>query len=189
MDAIIACIDSGRYGGHLLFGVTASGKTEVYLRCIERALALGKTSLVLLPEIALTTQVMNIFKSRFGDRVAVLHSALSAGERCDEWIRIDEGEAKVVLGARSAVFAPLPNIGLVIVDGARIQLQAGHPTALQRERDGHLSSKTLQCGFGPGQRDTVHRELLPCQAGDLQIAYDGQSSGAPPYAQGGSCGS
>lgn len=116
VDVITNCIQSGKYAGHLLFGVTASGKTEVYLRCIKRALQLGKTCLVLLPEIALTTQVMNIFKSRLGSQVAVLHSALSAGERCDEWARISEGEAKVVLGARSAVFAPLANLGLIIVD-------------------------------------------------------------------------
>lgn len=116
VDEITSAMESGRYRGHLLFGVTASGKTEVYLRCIERALELGRSSLVLLPEIALTTQVMNIFKSRLGDAVAVLHSALSAGERCDEWSRISEGEAKVVLGARSAVFAPVKNLGLVIVD-------------------------------------------------------------------------
>ncbi|MGB9620618.1 MAG: replication restart helicase PriA, partial [Armatimonadota bacterium] len=100
----------------LLYGVTASGKTEVYLRCIERALNLGRASLVLLPEIALTTQVMNIFRSRLGDEVAVMHSGLSPGERCDEWVRIERGEARVVLGARSAVFAPLQNLGLVIVD-------------------------------------------------------------------------
>lgn len=116
VTAITGTIDSGAYRGHLLFGVTASGKTEVYLRCIEHALAQDRTSLVLLPEIALTTQVMNIFKSRFGAQVAVLHSALSDGERCDEWVRVSEGDAKVVLGARSAVFAPLENIGLVIVD-------------------------------------------------------------------------
>lgn len=116
VGSICDCINSKSYHGHLLFGVTASGKTEVYLRCIDHVLAAGKTALILLPEIALTTQVMNIFKSRFGDQVAVLHSALSAGERCDEWIRIEEGEARVVLGARSAVFAPLSNIGLVVVD-------------------------------------------------------------------------
>lgn len=116
VERICASIDAGSYRGHLLFGVTASGKTEVYLRCIERALQLGRTSLVLLPEIALTTQVMNIFKTRFGQQVAVLHSALSAGERCDEWTRVTCGEAKVVLGARSAVFAPVENLGLVVVD-------------------------------------------------------------------------
>ena len=116
VNEITAAIDTNTYNGFLLHGVTASGKTEVYLRCIERALSMGKTSLILLPEIALTTQVMNIFKSRLGDRVAVLHSALSAGERCDEWRRINDGEARVVLGARSAVFAPLKNLGLVVVD-------------------------------------------------------------------------
>ena len=116
VDEITGAVDSGKFTPFLLFGVTASGKTEVYLRAIEKALSLGRTTLVLLPEIALTTQVMNIFKSRFGDEVAVLHSALSAGERFDEWVRIQSGEARIVLGARSAVFAPLENIGLVIVD-------------------------------------------------------------------------
>ena len=116
VEAITASIDGGCYRAHLLHGVTASGKTEVYLRCIEHALSLGRTSLVLLPEIAITTQVMNIFKSRFGDAAAVLHSSLGAGERCDEWIRAAEGRARVVLGARSAVFAPLDDIGLVVVD-------------------------------------------------------------------------
>ena len=116
VDEIISEVNAAKYQGNLLYGVTASGKTEVYLRCIERALELGKTSLVLLPEIALTTQIMNIFKTRFGDLVAVLHSGLSDGERFDEWARIEQGEAKVVLGARSAVFAPLQNLGLVFVD-------------------------------------------------------------------------
>lgn len=143
VNEIIAAIDSGAYRGHLLFGVTAGGKTEVYLRCIEHALAKGKTSLVLLPEIALTTHIMNIFKSRFGDDVAVLHSGLSAGERCDEWSRADAGEAKVVLGARSAVFAPLRNLGLVIVDeehesSYKQDIQPrynGRDTAIRRAQD------------------------------------------------------
>jgi len=116
VSRICASIDAGGFRAHLLRGVTASGKTEVYLRCIEHVLALGKTVLVLLPEIALTTQVMNIFKSRFGGQVAVMHSALSSGERADEWMRIAEGEARIAMGARSAVFAPLSDIGLVIVD-------------------------------------------------------------------------
>lgn len=116
VDAVCAAIDERSYAGYLLFGVTASGKTEVYLRCVEHALAQGRTCLLLLPEIAITTQVMNKFKSRFGDRVAVMHSALSAGERFDEWMRVYAGEASVVLGARSAAFAPLRNLGLVVVD-------------------------------------------------------------------------
>jgi primosomal protein N' (replication factor Y) len=101
----------------LLFGVTGSGKTEVYLDAVGRTLALGRTALILLPEIGLTAQVLDLFKARFGaDEVAVLHSALSLGERHDEWRRIQSGEARVVVGARSAVFAPVPDLGLIILD-------------------------------------------------------------------------
>jgi primosomal protein N' (replication factor Y) len=100
----------------LLYGVTASGKTEVYLRAIAETRRRGRAALVLVPEIALTAQVVDTFRARIGDRVAVLHSALSAGERRDEWQRIGRGEADVVVGARSAVFAPLDNVGLIVVD-------------------------------------------------------------------------
>jgi primosomal protein N' (replication factor Y) len=103
----------------LLLGVTGSGKTEVYLQAAQRALDLGKTVLVLVPEISLTPQTVRRFKSRFAamqDQVAVLHSNLSQGERFDEWHRIRKGIAKIVIGARSAVFAPLPNLGLILVD-------------------------------------------------------------------------
>lgn len=116
LEAIKSGIDAQKHEVLLMHGVTASGKTEVYLRAIEYARDKGLRSLVLLPEISLTTQVLNIFKGRFGDRVAVLHSMLSAGERFDEWMRAQNGEVDVVLGARSAVFAPIDNIGLVIVD-------------------------------------------------------------------------
>ncbi len=100
----------------LLFGVTGSGKTEVYLDCIERTLQTGKTAIMLVPEISLTPQVMRIFRSRFGDEVALLHSGLSDGERFDEWRRLLNGEAHVAVGARSAIFAPLCDIGLIVID-------------------------------------------------------------------------
>lgn len=100
----------------LLFGVTGSGKTEVYMQAIARTLEEGKSAIVLVPEIALTPQTVNRFASRFGKTVAVLHSSLSDGERHDEWHRIRRGEAKVVVGPRSAVFAPVQQLGLMIVD-------------------------------------------------------------------------
>lgn len=101
---------------YLLHGVTGSGKTEVYMHCMQKILASGKTGIMLVPEISLTPQVLMNFRSRFGDKVAILHSGLSAGERFDEWERILFGEAKIVIGARSAIFAPLKNIGLIVID-------------------------------------------------------------------------
>ncbi len=100
----------------LLHGVTASGKTQVYIRLIQEALARGRTALLLVPEIALTPQIMAKFTAYFGDSVAMLHSALRLTERYDQWKRIRRGEVKVVLGTRSAVFAPLENLGLIIMD-------------------------------------------------------------------------
>ncbi len=100
----------------LLHGVTGSGKTEVYMHLIERELSQGKNALLLVPEISLTPQIMANFKARFGDFVALLHSGLSAGERFDEWKRIFSGQARIVVGARSAVFAPVENLGIIIID-------------------------------------------------------------------------
>ena len=101
---------------YLLHGVTGSGKTEVYMELIEGMLSLGKTSIVLVPEISLTPQMVNRFKSRFKENIAILHSRLSEGEKYDEYRRISRGEVSIVIGARSAVFAPLKNIGLIVID-------------------------------------------------------------------------
>ena len=115
VEAITAAMDNGG-GRFLLNGVTGSGKTEVYMRAIRHALDAGRTAIVLVPEIALTPQMVSWFHGRFGDLAAVLHSGLSAGEKFDEWRRIRFGEARVVVGARSAIFAPLTDIGAIIVD-------------------------------------------------------------------------
>ena len=100
----------------LLFGVTGSGKTSVFLKLIEEVINDGKEVIVMVPEIALTPQTLSIFYSHFGDSVAVFHSALSAGERIDEWKRVKNGEAKIAIGTRSAVFAPFSNLGLIVID-------------------------------------------------------------------------
>ena len=107
---------SGKDETFLLHGVTGSGKTEVYMTIIEQAIQNGKTAIMLVPEISLTPQMMQRFNSRFPNQVAVLHSGLSEGERYDEWDRIFNNQVKVVLGARSAIFAPLENLGVIIID-------------------------------------------------------------------------
>jgi len=112
---IVAQIQSRQFGVTLLYGVTGSGKTEVYIQAIHETLAQGKGAIVLLPEIALTAQTVQRFKVRFGE-VAVMHSGLSAAQRHAQWQSIRSGEAQVVVGARSAVFAPLPKLGLIVVD-------------------------------------------------------------------------
>lgn len=116
LQQITSCIETHRFETHLLHGITGSGKTEVYLQAIERALACGKGAIVLVPEIALTPQTVQRFRSRFDDRIAVLHHRLSHGERHDEWHRIQRGDASIVIGARSAVFCPVKKLGIIIVD-------------------------------------------------------------------------
>ena len=103
-------------GAALLYGVTGSGKTSVYIKLIHRCIEQGRQAMLLVPEIALTPQLLGLMSAHFGDRVAVLHSSLPAGERYDQWGRIRKGDAKVVVGTRSAVFAPCPDLGLVILD-------------------------------------------------------------------------
>ncbi|WP_242144509.1 MULTISPECIES: primosomal protein N' [unclassified Bacillus cereus group] len=113
---ILSAITNETYNSFLLYGVTGSGKTEVYLQSIAAVLEKGKEAIVLVPEIALTPQMVERFKGRFGSQVAVLHSALSVGEKYDEWRKILRKEVKVVVGARSAIFAPFENLGIIIID-------------------------------------------------------------------------
>ncbi|MBA2174191.1 primosomal protein N' [Halobacillus locisalis] len=116
IQPILQTIDHKQHDVFLLHGVTGSGKTEVYLQSIQRVIDEGKEAIMLVPEIALTPQMVERFKGRFGSKVAVLHSALSAGEKYDEWRKIQRKEVQVVVGARSAIFAPFSNIGLIIID-------------------------------------------------------------------------
>ncbi|MCP5508158.1 MAG: primosomal protein N' [Chlamydiales bacterium] len=113
---IVDTLEKHAFGAHLLFGVTGSGKTEVYMQAIEKALEQGRGTIMLVPEISLTPQTIERFRSRFDCYIAVLHHRLSAGERYDEWYKIKHGEAKIVIGARSAIFSPVKDLGLIIVD-------------------------------------------------------------------------
>ncbi|HVI41748.1 MAG TPA: primosomal protein N', partial [Anaerovoracaceae bacterium] len=117
VEAIQPSIRNREHKVFLIHGVTSSGKTEIYMQVVEECVANGKTAIMLVPEISLTPQTIERFIGRFGsEQIAVLHSKLSMGERYDEWMRIRKGEVKIVIGARSAVFAPLSNIGALILD-------------------------------------------------------------------------
>ncbi|MDQ0299080.1 primosomal protein N' (replication factor Y) [Salibacterium salarium] len=116
LDPIDAAVTDSNHEAFLLRGVTGSGKTEVYLRTIETVLEKGEEAIVLVPEISLTPQMVERFKERFGSQVAVLHSALSSGEKYDEWRKVHRKEVKVAVGARSAIFAPFENLGVIIID-------------------------------------------------------------------------
>jgi primosomal protein N' (replication factor Y) len=162
--SILASLDSDRFAPFLLHGVTGSGKTEVYLRAIAGALARGKRALVLVPEIALTPQLVGRFRARFEgeEKVAVLHSGLSDGERYDTWRSVARGEAAIVIGARSAVFAPLEEVGIIVVDeehegsykqGDGFRYNA-RDLALMR---GQMSGATVVLGSATPALTTFHR--------------------------------
>lgn len=116
IEPILDSIENQQHEVFLLYGVTGSGKTEIYLQSIQDVIEKGREAIVLVPEIALTPQMVNRFKGRFGDLVAVMHSGLSAGEKYDEWRKIQRKEVMVVVGARSAIFAPFENLGIIIID-------------------------------------------------------------------------
>ncbi|MDH7481210.1 MAG: primosomal protein N' [Armatimonadota bacterium] len=136
LEVIVSGLESNSPQTTLLYGVTASGKTEIYLQSIQKALGQGKTAIVLMPEIALTAHLLEVYRARFGEEVAILHSHLSVGERYDEWRRIESGEAKVVLGARSAIFAPVSNLGLIVVDEE-------HEPSYKQEREPRYNARTI----------------------------------------------
>ncbi len=161
--AVTAILDgmSQGFSPHLLLGVTGSGKTEVYLRCIAAALEAAKTALVLVPEISLTHLLVGRVRARFGEQIAVLHSGLGVGERWDEWRRLARGEARIAIGARSAVFAPLPDLGVIIVDeehdGAYKQADGvryhGRDVAVMRAK---LEGCSLILGSATASMESMH---------------------------------
>ncbi|MBE0416522.1 MAG: primosomal protein N' [Coriobacteriia bacterium] len=164
LDAITA---AGAGECILLHGVTGSGKTEVYLRAIEEEIAAGRSAIVLVPEISLTPQTVGRFRSRFSERIAVLHSRLSAGERLDQWDRVANGEALVAIGARSALFAPVHNLGLVVIDEEHESSykQSSAPRYLARDVARRLvraRGAKLVLGSATPSMETLHS----CRAGD-----------------------
>ena len=136
VDRIIGALDAGQSANFLLYGATGSGKTEVYLQACAVVLERGLGAIVLVPEIALTPQALGRFRERFGERIAVLHSSLTEAERRDERARIASGEAPIVVGARSAVFAPVPRLGLICVDEE-------HDASYKQESDPRYDARTV----------------------------------------------
>jgi primosomal protein N' (replication factor Y) len=145
----------------LLFGVTGSGKTEVYLQAIRHVLDQGKGAIVLVPEISLTPQTVERFRSRFGEGIAVLHSSLGEGERHDEWHRVHDGHARIVIGARSAVFAPVRNLGLIVVDEEHEPSYKQEEAPRYHARDmavlrGHMEKCAVVLGSATPSLESLH---------------------------------
>lgn len=170
-DRVVEAVNRGGFETFLMHGVTASGKTEVYLNLISQAVEQGKGALVLVPEIGLTPQIARQFRGWFGERVAILHSALSDGERFDQWRRIRQGRATVVVGTRSAVFAPVRNLGLIVVDeehdGSYKQADQprynGRDSAIKR---GQIEDAVVVLGSATPQLESYYRAKS-----DAQLEY------------------
>lgn len=169
-ERAIEQILSKRDKTHLLFGVTGSGKTEVYMSVIERVISEGKTAIMLVPEISLTPQVLSNFKARFGEEVAILHSGLSSGERFDEWKRIRFGEAKIVVGARSAIFAPLQNLGIIIIDEEHEQSYASESNPRYFTKDiAEFRKKYNACPLVLGSATPSLESFLKAERGEYNL--------------------
>jgi primosomal protein N' (replication factor Y) (superfamily II helicase) len=175
-----AVVAVGRGGAHLLHGVTGSGKTEVYLRAAAAALERGEGVIVLVPEIALTPQTVGRFRARFGDTVALLHSALGEGERYDEWRRLRTGEARIAVGPRSAVFAPVRDLGLIVIDEE-------HDSSYKHEGDPrydarHVAARRVALAAGE-EPSTTHGSAgrsAPSAALDEPSRTRGSAGRSPP---------
>jgi primosomal protein N' (replication factor Y) len=193
---IEAALDEATYRPFLLFGITGSGKTEVYLRTIARLLEKGKRAIVLVPEISLTPQTIQRFAGRFPGRLAVLHSRLTVGERFDEWRRIRSGQADVVIGSRSAIFAPVPNLGGIIVDEEHEWSYKQEKTPRYHARDvalklAEIAGLTIVLGSATPSLETYYRAqrgqlrmLVMPERVDVATRANDEKSDAPPQDEG-----
>ncbi len=177
LRAVLEPLRERRHDSLLLHGVTGSGKTEVYLRAADAALAQGRSAIVMVPEIALTPQTARRFEERFGERVAILHSKLGLGERYDEWRRLRDGRARICVGPRSAVFAPLTDLGLIVVDEEHDSAykQESDPRYDAREvaeRRARMSGAVLLCGSATPRPESWLRMRtlsLPARVDNLEL--------------------
>jgi primosomal protein N' (replication factor Y) len=164
LNRIVQGIKSCRFSPYLLFGVTGSGKTEIYMRSVEEVLDSGKEAIVLVPEISLTSQLVSRFRTRFGNTIALLHSRLSEGERYDEWRRIKKREVKIAIGVRSAIFAPFENLGIIIVDEE-------HDASYKQEEKLQYSARDMAIVRGKKASATV---VLGSATPSLESYYNSQ---------------
>lgn len=183
LKEINAAVDAEKYQAFLLHGVTGSGKTEIYIRAMQTVLDKGKSSLMLVPEIALTPVFSRRLRAVFGDSVAILHSNLSTGERFDEWRRIRRGAAQIVIGTRSAIFAPLQNVGLIVVDEEHDSSYRQHDAPFYHGRDvaivrAHAANAVVVLGSATPALESFHNAhngkyqylTLPNRVGDRPLA-------------------
>ena len=177
-------MNTGDYSAFLLHGVTGSGKTEIYMRAMSKALSLGRSAMMLVPEIALTPVFSRRLRARFGDQVAIFHSSLQRGERFDEWTRVRNGEARVVIGTRSAVFAPARNLGLIVVDEEHESSYRQQESPYYNARDvaivrAQKESATVVLGSATPSLESFHN----ARKGKYQLVALPERIGARPMAE------
>ena len=183
LEKIQAQVNEERYGAFLLHGVTGSGKTEIYIRAMHAALERGRSAMMLVPEIALTPVFSRRLRSHFGDQVAIFHSSLQKGERFDEWTRVKNGDARVVIGTRSAVFAPVQNLGLIVVDEEHESTYRQQESPYYNARDTAIvraqkESATVVLGSATPSLESFHN----ARAGKYTLLTLPQRFGARPMA-------
>ena len=184
LQQLEARLNTGDYSAFLLHGVTGSGKTEIYMRAMSKALSMGRTAMMLVPEIALTPVFSQRLRGRFGDQVAIFHSSLQKGERFDEWTRVKNGEARVVIGTRSAVFAPVRKLGLIVVDEEHESSYRQQESPYYNARDvaivrAQKESATVVLGSATPSLESFHN----ARKGKYQLISLSERIGARPMAE------